>query len=109
MTENYQVIHLEGLLDIGRYPEFRFAFERLPATAVLLDLTDAESADSTFLSEMLMAKRRHPAPFVVLIAPSGNIARLFAIADLGAKMRVFTDRDEAIASLNRTEEPGGVR
>jgi anti-anti-sigma regulatory factor len=94
------LILFEGDLDISRYPEFRSAFENAPRSVpVLVDLVAALSADSVFLSELLMAKRRHNATFAVLIAPTGHLARLFDIAGLGTKMNVYPDRAAAIASL----------
>ena len=100
MSASYNLIRFEGVLDISRYPEFRVVFEELPhSVPVLLDLSDATAADSVFLSEMLMARRRHSAPFVVMIAPDGNLARLFAITGLDAKMNVFADLTAAVASL----------
>jgi anti-anti-sigma regulatory factor len=106
MSASFHIIRFEGFLDISRYPEFRTAFEEAARSVpVLLDLASADSADSTFLAEMLMARRRHQAPFSVLIAPGGNMAKLFEIAGLGEKMRVFTDLTAAVESL-RLAAPG---
>ena len=100
MSESYNVIRLEGVLDISRYPEFRTEFEELRRSVpVLVDLTSAEAADSVFLAELLMARRRHEAPFSVLIPPRGNLAKLLEIAGLSEKMRIYTDLTAAIDSL----------
>lgn len=105
MSAGYYLVRFEGFLDVSRYPEFRGAFESLPRSiAVLVDLTDAEGADSVFLSEMLMARRRHGAPFAVLIPPAGSITRLFALTGLDAKMDVYMDLSSAVASLGVIKE-----
>jgi anti-anti-sigma regulatory factor len=97
----YHLIRFEGLLDISRYPEFRSAFEAVPrAVPVLVDLSAVESVDSTFLTEMLLLKRRHDAKLAVLIPSAGHVARVFEIAHIGAKMDVHADLSAAIAALN---------
>jgi len=105
MSANYHVVRFEGILDISRYPEFRKIFEELPlATPVLVDLTAIEAADSIFLSEMMLARRRQTAPFAILIAPLGRIARVFGITGLDRREYVFSDLTEAVASLNLDPE-----
>ena len=104
MGPDYHHLRFEGVLDIGRYPEFRGAFERLPrATPVLVDLTAAEGVDSVFLSELMLARRRHEAPLAILIAPTGSVARVFGIANF-ARPYVFADLSEALASLGPAPE-----
>ena len=106
MAPAYHLIRFEGFLDISRYPEFRSAFETVPhAVPVLVDLTPVESLDSTFLTEMLLLKRRHRAKLAVLIPPAGNVARIFEIVDIGAKMDVHVDLSAAIASLGVSSKP----
>ena len=110
MEPAYHLVRFDGLLDISRYPEFRSAFESVPhAVPVLVDLTLAESVDSTFLTEMLLLKRRHGGKFAVLIAPVGNIARVFEIADIGTKMGVYSDLSSAVAALGVASEAAGER
>jgi len=47
VSPNYHITRFEGVLDISRYPEFRAEFEELlRAVPVLIDLTNAEAADS---------------------------------------------------------------
>jgi anti-anti-sigma regulatory factor len=105
VSASYHLIRFEGALDISRYPEFRKSFEEAPASVpALVDLTDADSADSIFLSELLMARRRHRAPFSVLIAPGSHLAKLFDIAGLGVKMNVYTDLSAAAESLALGQE-----
>lgn len=100
VSGEYHLVRFEGSLDISRYPEFRKAFEGVPSgVPVLVDLTAAEDVDSTFLTEMLMAKRRHSTTFSVLIAPAGNIAKVFEITGLDAKMNVYQDLSTAVKSL----------
>jgi anti-anti-sigma regulatory factor len=110
VSASYHLIRFEGALDISRYPEFRKAFEEAPASVpALVDLTEAESADSIFLSELLMARRRHAAPFSVLIAPVSHLAKLFVIAGLGAKVNVYTDLSKAVEALDVHRETEGLR
>jgi anti-anti-sigma regulatory factor len=99
-VEPYHLIRFDGLLDVSRYPEFRSAFLETPqGVPVLIDFSLVESVDSTVLSEMLLFKRRHEGKLVTLIAPHGHVARLFEIANLGAKLNVHTDLSAAIAAL----------
>jgi len=100
MSPDYHHVRFEGLLDISRYPEFRQAFEGLPSTRpVLCDLTGADAVDSVFLSELMLARRRHGAPFAILIAPAGAVARIFGIATLDQRPYVFHDVGTAVAWL----------
>jgi anti-anti-sigma regulatory factor len=96
----YHLVRFEGMLDASRYPEFHGAFLRVPqGVPVLVDLTLVDSVDSTFLSEMLLLKRRHDARLVTLIPPRGHVTRMFAITELGEKLHVYTDLTPAIAAL----------
>ena len=105
MSASYHLIRFEGALDISRYPEIRKAFEEAPASVpTLVDLTDADSVDSIFLSELLMARRRSDAPFAVLIAPASQLSRLFDIAGLGPKVNVHTDLTKAVEALGLGQE-----
>jgi anti-anti-sigma regulatory factor len=105
MDANYHLVRFEGALDISRYPEFRKVFEELPlAIPALVDLTDIEAVDSIFLSEMMLARRRHTAPFAILIAPLGSVARVFGITGLDRRAYVFSDLAQAVASLGLAPE-----
>jgi anti-anti-sigma regulatory factor len=100
LRSDYHAIRLDGYLGIERYPEFREAFEGpLAALPVLVDLRDGSGADSLFLSELLLFKRRHPQAVAVLIPATGNLARIFAVAGMGEKMNVFTALDDALRAL----------
>lgn len=100
MQHPHHVIRLDGYLDISRYPAFRGEFENVPpGTPVLVDITAAVGIDSIFLSELLLLRRRHDATVAVLIPAEGPVARIFAIADIGRKVAVFTDRADAAAAL----------
>jgi hypothetical protein len=90
---------LGGFLGIERYPEFREAFQGPPAKPVLVDLREGTGADSLFLSELLLFKRRHPEPVAVLIPPSGNLARIFSVAGMGEKVNVFSELGDALRAL----------
>lgn len=109
MSGGYHLIRFDGSLDVSRYPEFRTAFEAVPPTVpVLVDLTAVESVDSTFLTEMLMARRRHPEAFSILIAPSSQVAKVFDITGLNVKMNVYRDLTAAIQSLGVTDDPDSL-
>lgn len=100
MSLTYHVIAFDGLLDISRYPEFAEAFRAVShKVAVLIDLTEVEAVDSTFLAEVLLFKHRHKAPVSVLVPPSGNVPRIFGIANIGERMNVYTDRADALEAL----------
>jgi hypothetical protein len=100
LRSEYHVVRLGDFLGIERYPEIREAFGDLPsALPVLVDLRDGTGADSLFLSELLLLKRRHPEPLAVLIPPSGNLARIFAVAGMGEKLNVFSDIADALRAL----------
>jgi len=108
VSASYHLLRLDGYLDIGRYPEIRKAFEDAPPSVpVLVDLQDAVGVDSVFLSELLLFMRRHrPQPAAVLILPQGNLAKVFDIANIGEKMKVFSDLSSAVASLGLEALPG---
>ncbi|BDE05295.1 hypothetical protein WPS_05710 [Vulcanimicrobium alpinum] len=94
------LLAFDGFLDISRYPDFRTAFVDVPADRpVLVDLTASTGVDSTFLSELLMLRRRHAAGLAVLIPVQGTVREMFLLAGLGRRLDVFTDRAEAEASL----------
>lgn len=101
MPISYHLLRLDGYLDIGRYPEIREAFETVPPRVpVLVDLQDAVGVDSVFLSELLLfRRRRRPHPVAVVIAPSGRLAKIFDIANLGVKLNVFEDISAAVVAL----------
>jgi anti-anti-sigma regulatory factor len=106
MENSFHLVRFEGDLDISRYPEIRSAFETVPhAVPVLVDLTRVDSVDSTFLTEMLLFKRRHSAKLAVLIRSVGHVARIFEIANLNAKVDVYVDRPTALDALDPAPAP----
>jgi anti-anti-sigma regulatory factor len=105
LDRTFHPIRLDGYLDIGRYPEFRTAFERVPAELpVLIDISGATGVDSVFLSELLMLRRRHALPVAVILPADPRVARIFSITGIGAKMGVFERREEALAALSSPPE-----
>ncbi len=95
------VFRLDGFLDISRYPEFRSLFEKAPRVPILIDLRDAEGADSIFLSELLLFRRRHaPIPVVTLIRPGSELARICELAEMGKRVDIFGDLDAAVKALD---------
>ena len=100
MDRDYRILSFAGDVNISRYPEFRDAFVTLaPEPPVLVDLTSATSVDSTFLSEMLLFKRRRQGRVVILIPPAGAVAKIFNLVNMDERIGVFTDRDSAIEGL----------
>ena len=99
-SDDHVVLRLEGFLDISRYPEFRSLFEKAPRAPILVDLRDVEGVDSIFLSELLLFRRRH-APLLVatLIRPGGEVAHIFALAEMGKRVDIFDDHDAALKAL----------
>lgn len=105
MATAHHRISFDGHVDISRYPEVRAAFAGAPPDLpVLIDLRDVSGVDSTFLAEMLLLRRRHPAPLAVLIAPGSAVEKVFTIAGFGQKMNVHTDPDAAVAALAHPPE-----
>ncbi|HEX3462722.1 MAG TPA: hypothetical protein VHS78_01545 [Candidatus Elarobacter sp.] len=101
--EPYHLVRFAGHLDVSRYPEFRAAFEAVPrGVPVLVDLLLADSVDSTFLSELLLFKRRHDASLAVVIPPAGHVARLCEIVNLDRKLGVYADLSLALDALGVT-------
>lgn len=93
-------MHFTGALDVSRYPEFRFAFTSAPPDRpVLIDLTDVEIVDSTFLSEALLFKRRHPQHVATMIRRGSDVERVFDIANIRTKIAAFHTESDALASL----------
>lgn len=108
MSAGYHVVRFQGVQDISRYPEFRAAFAELArAVPVLVDLMAAEAVDSVFLAEMMLAKRRHEAPFAIVIAPLSSLARVFEVTNLDRRPYVFHDLAAAIVSLTAAPETNG--
>lgn len=105
VSTTYHLLRLAGYLDIGRYPEFREAFESVPPhVPILVDLQDAVGVDSVFLSELLLFKRRRrPSPVAVVISPAGRLAKVFEIANIGTKLNVFDDVSAAVGALGLVE------
>lgn len=101
----YDAIVLRGFLGIERYPEFRETFLTADGgRPVLVDLREGTGADSLFLSELLLFRRRHGAAFAVLIPAGGNLARIFAVAGMGEKMDVYDVLDDALRALGVTPD-----
>ena len=100
MDATYHLVRFEGVVDISRYPEFRKEFYAVPhGVPTLVDLTLVDSLDSTFLTELLLMKRRHSGQVVILIAPFGHVARIIDIMDIRARLGVFTDLARAVDAL----------
>ena len=98
-SDRYRIIAFDGGLDVSRYPDFRFAFQKVADDVPLVvDLTAVEHVDSTFLSELLMLRRRRESPMVVVVEPRSNVARIMEIVEFSAKMTVVHDVPAALAA-----------
>ena len=103
MADSCELLAFAGALGADRYPEFRTAFERTaPDGAVLVDLREVSSVDPTFLAELLLfRRRRRPWRVAVLVRPGGGLERLFGLAPMKGKLRVYDDEQRARAELAR--------
>ncbi|GAC1579831.1 MAG: hypothetical protein NVS3B7_14070 [Candidatus Elarobacter sp.] len=100
MASGFHVVRIRGHIDIARYPEFRGAFTSVAHDVpVLIDLREASGVDSTFLSEMLLFKRRHVPPMAVVVTPETHLARVFSIAGMDAKIGVYHSRADALRAI----------
>ncbi|HEY4441089.1 MAG TPA: hypothetical protein VGN14_11590 [Candidatus Elarobacter sp.] len=92
-----------GALAADRYPEFRTAFERTELDRpVIVDLREVSSVDPTFLAELLLfRRRRRPWRVAVLLRPGGDLERIFGLAPMKGKVRVFEDEARGRAELDR--------
>ena len=109
MDQTYHIVRFAGAVDISRYPEFREEFYAVPhGVPTLVDLTRVESLDSTFLTELLLMKRRHSGAVVILISPFGHVARIIDIMDIRARMDVYTDLAQAVGALGFRSTEGAA-
>lgn len=71
---------------------------------VLVDLGGANHVDSYFLSELMMFARKCAAlkRGLAVFAPQPYVARTFAIAGVGHRILVFSNRADALAALARS-------
>ena len=101
MADSVVRLALTGALGVSRYPEIRSAFEGAAREApVLIDLREATSVDPTFLAELLLFQRRRlPARIAVLVAPDGEVARVFGLAAMREKIAVHTDEATALRAI----------
>lgn len=94
-----------GEIDITRYPEIHTQFEAALALGepVLVDLSEVDRVDSTFLSELLVFVRRREAVGreVGVLITNANLSRIFGITNLDYRMRVYHDRATAERELGK--------
>lgn len=104
MNKSIAVICLSGELEIGRRDEIAAALVvGGNESAVLLDFSDVNYADSTSLAELLRfrdeaAKANVP---VAIVIGSRQFARLIQYAGLSHAFRIFENRAEALMDLSR--------
>jgi anti-anti-sigma factor len=98
-------LRFAGDIDIARYPEIHGQFEAALAELepVLVDLSEVDRVDSTFLSELLVFARRREAigREVGVLITTANLGRIFAITNLDYRMRVYHDRAVAERELSK--------
>lgn len=102
-----EIVQLDGEIEVGRKQEIRDAFSlRAGARAVLVDLSGVTYADSTALTELLrfcMTAQREKVPIAVVIR-TRQFARLVQYAGLASAFRIFDEREQALAYLEKEVE-----
>jgi len=103
VADSCELLAFAGALGADRYPEFRTAFTRSDTERpILVDLREVSSVDPTFLAELLLfRRRRRPWRVAVLVRPGGGLERLFGLAPMKGKLRVYDDEQRARAELER--------
>lgn len=97
------VVRFEGDCDALNYPEFRGALETVPGTArrILVDCSAVTLVDSTFLTELLFAKRRwdRDGRKSAVLLVDEQIRRVMVIGNVLKRLEVFGDREAALRYL----------
>jgi anti-sigma B factor antagonist len=104
------IVALAGELDLSTIPRMEGALleQVRQRPAVVLDLSDLSFIDSSGISILLQASQQsNGTPMRVVIGPGSQVERIFRIAGVGKALRVFVDRDEALAELASSARPDG--
>jgi len=91
-------IRVEGEIDLAVAPQLQEAIERAEAAFVLIDLGECEFIDTTVIATVLVAQR--DGYRVLLHSPTGQVRRVLEVTGLTQNGLVYSDRDEALGSLN---------
>jgi anti-anti-sigma factor len=104
VSNSIAVIRLTGELEIGRKDEIAAALVVTGSeSAVLLDFSGVNYADSTSLAELLRFRddaTRKNIPVAIVIG-SPQFARLIQYAGLGHAFRIFDNRAAALMDLSQ--------
>jgi len=105
------VVRLHGECDALNYPEFRTAFSSVPSTAlrILVDCSTVTLVDSTFLTELLLVKRRwdREGRRSAVLLHNEQARRVMIVGNVIDRLDVFADRETAVHYLrgNPSLEP----
>jgi anti-sigma B factor antagonist len=104
------VVSVTGEIDLFTAPELKSALvEAIDAgrTRVVVDLTGTTFLDSTALGVLIGTVKRLRARDgrLTLVNTDANIARTFDITGLDQIFTICKTRDEALAALDRDEQP----
>ncbi|GAC1424995.1 MAG: hypothetical protein NVSMB5_19220 [Candidatus Velthaea sp.] len=101
-----------GALDISRYPDFHEAFRDYVAIdePLVIDLGEVTLVDSTFLTELLIFARRtdRPRAPIGIVVTHPGVLRVFTIARLTDRLRLYTSAQEAVAGLERESQRSDI-
>ena len=105
-SDGYQVLSVEGELDIATAPRMMSALNEALAdmkSALVVDLSRVVFMDSTGLALLINARRRvvRLGQGFAIVCPGGPISRVFEIADMVDRLRVFPDTESARAAATR--------
>jgi anti-sigma B factor antagonist len=96
------VVTLSGELDLSTIPRMQPALmEQISQRrAVLVDLTGLSFIDSSGIGVLIQASREsNGTPLGVVIGPGSQVERVFGITGVDKAMRVYLDREQALAAL----------
>jgi anti-sigma B factor antagonist len=108
-SDGYQLLAVEGEIDIATAPRMIAALNEALAeieTPLVLDLSSVVFMDSTGLALLINARRRvvRRGQGFAIICPVGPIARVFEIADMVERLRVFPDGESARLAATEAAE-----
>jgi anti-anti-sigma factor len=96
------IVALAGELDLSTIPRMEAPLleQVRQRRAVVLDLSDLSFIDSSGIGILIQASQQsNGTPMRVVIGPGSQVGRIFRIAGVEQALRVFVDRDEALAEL----------
>jgi anti-anti-sigma factor len=105
-ADGYEVLAVEGELDIATAPRMLAALNEALASMVrplIVDLSKVDFMDSTGLALLMNAHRRvrRLGQGFAIVCPGGPISRLFEIADMVESLHVHPDRHSALRAATQ--------